>query len=76
MNPLAWPRAHQIALVLGAILGAVIMVVVGLMYRGVNYGILTSESGLVWSASAIRWAILGAVLGGGIIYVQRLLQTK
>jgi hypothetical protein len=72
MNPFAWRREHQVAIILGALLGAVILEVIGFMYRGLNYGLITS--GLFWSASSIRWAILGALIGGCIIYVQRLLQ--
>ena len=72
MNPFAWRQEHQVALVLGAILGAVILVVIGFMYRGVNYG--TISSGVLWSASTTRWAILGVLIGGCVIYVRRLLQ--
>ena len=64
MNPFAWRQEHQVALVLGAILGAVILEVIGFMYRGLNYG--TIGSGL-WSASTARWAILGAC----IVYLRR-----
>jgi hypothetical protein len=72
MNPLAWRREHQVALVLGAILGAIIMVVIGFMYRELNYG--TISAGLFWSASTARWAILGLLLGAGIVYERRLLE--
>jgi hypothetical protein len=72
MNPFEWRREHQIALVLGALLGAVILLVIGFMYRGLNYG--TISSGLLWSASSARWAILGALIGGCLVYVRRLLQ--
>jgi hypothetical protein len=73
MNPLAWRQEHQVAIILGAILGAVIVVVIGFIYRGLNFGTITSA--LFWSASTIRWAILGALIGAGIVYVRRLLQT-
>ena len=73
MNPFAWRQEHQVAIIVGAILGAVILEVIGLMYRGLNYGLTTS--GLFWSASSVRWAILGALIGAGIVYVQRLLRT-
>jgi Mg/Co/Ni transporter MgtE len=72
MNPFVWRREHQIALILGAILGAVVVVVIGFMYRGLNYGWISSA--LFWSSSTARWAILGALIGGSIVYVQRLLQ--
>jgi len=73
MNPFAWRQEHQVAIIVGAILGAVILVVFGFMYRGLNYSLLNSE--LIWSASSVRWAILGALIGAGIVYVQRLLRT-
>lgn len=72
MNPFVWRVEHQVALILGAILGAVALVIIGFMYRGLNYGTISSE--LLWSASTARWAILGALVGGCIVYVQRLLQ--
>ena len=72
MNPFAWRREHQTAIILGAILGAVMLLVIGFMYRGLNYGTISSE--LLWSSSTARWAILGALIGGGIVYVRRLLQ--
>lgn len=72
MNPFTWRREHQTAIILGAILGAAILVVIGFMYRGLNYGTISSE--LLWSSSTARWAILGALIGGCIVYVQRLLQ--
>jgi hypothetical protein len=52
--------------------GAVILVVIGFMYRGLNYGTISSE--LLWSSSTARWAILGALIGGCVVYVKRLLQ--
>jgi Mg/Co/Ni transporter MgtE len=73
MNPLAWRREHQVALLLGGVLGAVIALVVGFMYRGLNYGTLSSE--LFWSWSTIRWGVLGALLGGFMIYVRQLLHA-
>ena len=71
MNPFAWRREHQAAIILGAILGAVILLVIGFMYRGLNYGTLTSD--LLWSSSTARWAIFGALIGGCLVYVRRLL---
>ena len=62
MNPFVWRREHQVAIILGAIVGAVIVVVIGFMRRGLDYGTLTSA--LFWSASTARWAILGALIRG------------
>lgn len=72
MNPFAWRQEHRVAIILGAILGAVILEVIGFLYRGLHYA--TISSGLFWSASTIRWAILGALIGGCMVYVRRLLQ--
>jgi hypothetical protein len=38
MNPFVWRREHQTAIIFGAILGAVILIVIGFMYRGLNFG--------------------------------------
>jgi hypothetical protein len=71
MNPFVWRREHQAAIILGAILGAVVLLVIGFMYRGLNYGEIVSE--LLWSSSTARWAILGALIGGCMVYLRRLL---
>jgi hypothetical protein len=73
MNPFAWRREHQAAIILGAVLGTVILLVIGFMYHGLGYGTISSE--LLWSSRSARWAILGAPIGGCIVYVRRLLQT-
>jgi hypothetical protein len=70
MNPFVWRREHQVAIVLGAVVGAVILVVIGFMYRGLNYG--TISFALMWSPSTVRWAVLGALIGGCIVYLRRL----
>jgi hypothetical protein len=73
MNPFVWRGEHQLAIILGAILGAVILAVIGFMYRGLNYGTISSE--LLWSSSTARWAILGALIAGCLVYLRRLLDT-
>ena len=72
MNPFAWRQEHQVAIIVGAILGAVIFEVIGLMYRNLHYVTMSPH---FWTGSTIRWAILGALIGAGIVYVQRLLRT-
>jgi hypothetical protein len=72
MNPFVWRREHQMALVLGAILGAIVLRLIGFMYWGFNY---QQSSGMLWSASTARWAILGALIGVCTVYVKRLLET-
>ncbi len=73
MNPVTWRREHQLAIILGAVLGAVILEVVGFMYRGLNVGRMTSE--LFWSGSTLRWAILGALIGACMVYIRALLRV-
>ena len=72
MNPFAWRREHQTAIILGMILGAVILELIGFMYRGLNFTLLSYPQ-LLWSGSTVRWAILGALIGGCIVYIRRLL---
>ena len=52
MNPFVWRREHQVAVILGAVLGAAIVEVIGFMYRGLNFGITSSD--LFWSARLSR----------------------
>jgi hypothetical protein len=73
MNPLGWRREQQLALVLGAILGAVIFLVVGFMYRGINYTLLSG--GEFWFKSTARCAILGALVGACLVYIRQLLHA-
>jgi hypothetical protein len=47
---------------------------IGFMHRALNYGTVTS--GLIWSASTVRWAILGTLIGACIVYVRQLLQMS
>jgi hypothetical protein len=73
MNSFLWRQEHQVAIILGAILGAAILLVIGFMYRGFHYGTISSE--LLWAPSTIRWTILGALIGGCMVYVRRLLRV-
>jgi hypothetical protein len=38
MNPFAWRQEHKVAIILGAILGAVILEVIGFMYAALTLG--------------------------------------
>jgi hypothetical protein len=71
MNPLNWRHEHQLALVVGAAVGIAIGLLVGLIYNGIHYATLFQWLG--WSWSAVRWAILGALIGGATIYTRQLL---
>jgi hypothetical protein len=64
MNPLAWRREQQLALVLGAILGAVIFLVVGFMYWPQLYfafgrRVLVREHGAVGNSGRVGWGLPG-----------------
>jgi hypothetical protein len=69
MNPFTWRREHQVALLLGAVLGIVAGLLVGFMYNGIHYATLGTWLG---GGSPFRWAVLGALVGFGVIYMQRL----
>ena len=69
MNPLNWRNEHQLALVVGAAVGIAMGLLIGFIYNGIHYATLYQWLG--WSA--IRWAILGALVGGATIYTRQLL---
>jgi hypothetical protein len=72
MNPLAWQREHQVALLLGTVLGIAAGLLVGFAHNNIHLATLQQ-----WIAEghSFRWALLGAFFGAGVIYVQRLLRT-
>ena len=71
MNPMTWPREHQVALLVGIVLGIVLGLLVGFMYEGFHYPTVG-----VWKMeSRFRWGILGAFVGACVIFTQRLLRT-
>ena len=72
MNPLTWQREHQVALLLGIVLGIVAGLLVGFVHNNVH---LTTLQFWLGSGAGLRWAVLGAFFGAGVIYVQRLLRT-
>jgi hypothetical protein len=71
MNPLTWRLEHQGALLLGTVLGIVAGLLVGFIHHDIHLATLQQ-----WISgwSSIRWAVLGALFGAGLIYVQRLLR--
>lgn len=71
MNPLTWQREHQVALLLGIVLGIGLGLLVGFMYEGFHYA--TVESWKI--GSRFRWGILGALVGACVILIQQLLRT-
>ena len=72
MNPFTWRLEHQVALFLGALLGIVAGFLIGFTHNDVHLATLQQW---VSGGSGIRWAVLGALFGAGVIYIQRLLRT-
>ena len=73
MNPFAWKHEHQLALLLGALIGIVVALVADLIYHSPHhYG---TYGQIVWGYSGFRWGVLGALVGSGVIYVRQLLHT-
>ena len=73
MNPLTWQREHQLALLLGTVLGSFAGLLVGFIHNDVH--LATLQQWGVADGHGIRWAVFGALFGAGVIYVQRLLRT-
>ena len=71
MNPLTWRFEHQVALLLGALFGIVAGFLVGFIHNDVH---LETLQQWVLGGAGFRWAILGALFGAGLIYIQRLLR--
>jgi hypothetical protein len=72
MNPLTWQREHQVALLLGTLLGIVAGLLIGFFRHDIHLATLQQW---IFSWSSFRWAVLGALFGAIMIYVQRLLRT-
>ena len=74
MNPLKWRSEHQLALVLGAVLGIGLGLVAGYSYHNVHYANATLSLYLT-GGSAFRWGIFGALVGATTIYIRQLLHA-
>lgn len=72
MNPLAWQREHQVALLAGTVLGIAAGLLAGCALNNIR---LTTLQQWFADGHGLRWALLGAFFGAGVIYVQRLLRT-
>jgi hypothetical protein len=72
MNPLTWQREHQMALLIGTVLGIVAGLFVGYVHHDIRFATLQQ-----WFSgwSSVRWAVFGALFGASLIYIQRLLRT-
>jgi hypothetical protein len=74
MNPLKWRSEHQLALVLGAVLGIGLGFVAGYAYHGISFS-SGNLSPYLTGGSAFRWGIFGALVGGTAIYIRQLLHA-
>ena len=72
MNPLRWRHEHQVALLLGAVLGIAMGLLVWFLHNGVQYATLRET---IWTWSTFRWGVFGALIGAAIVYVRQLLHT-
>lgn len=72
MNPLQWRSEHQVALLLGAVVGIALGFVTGYMHHNIHLHD-GSFSTYLTEGSALRWGVFGALIGGTIIYIQQLL---
>ena len=73
MNPLQWRSEHQVALLLGVVVGIALGFVTGYMHNNIHLHD-GSFSLYLSRGSALRWGVLGALVGGTIIYMQQLLR--
>jgi len=75
MNPLGWKREHQIALVLGGSLGAMVGAIYGAIHRVEDHLLRSFYSDAAWQMHMVMWAAVGCLLGATLVYVQRLLRS-
>jgi xanthine/uracil permease len=73
MNPLQWRSEHQVALLLGVLVGIALGFVTGYMHHNVRFENAAEFSSYLTGGSALRWGIFGALVGGTIIYIRQLL---
>ncbi len=73
MNPLQWRSKHQVALLLGVLVGIALGFVTGYMHHNIHFGNAAAFSTYLTGGSALRWSVFGALIGGTIIYIQQLL---
>ena len=73
MNPLLWRSEHQVALLLGVVVGIALGFLIGYIHHNIHFVNAEEFSRYLTGGSALRWAVLGALLGGTIIYMRQLL---
>lgn len=81
LNALRWAKPHQAALGVAAVIGASLMAVRHWQdsgrYIGRCFAFMGYENGWCHYLSEYgSWFLFGAVVGGGLVYVVRLLQIK
>jgi hypothetical protein len=72
MNPLQWRSEHQVALLLGVVVGIALGFVTGYTHHNIHFDNAAELSSYL-TGSGLRWGVLGALVGGTIIYIQQLL---
>jgi len=73
MNPLQWCSKHQVALLLGVVVGIALGFAAGYVHHDIRFESGESFSIYLTGGSALRWGVFGALIGGTIIYIQQLL---
>lgn len=75
MNPLQWKREHQAALGVAVFLGAAVGALIAYLTTPVSNRMFAN-----WLANnawpdTFWWSLIGAALGGGIVYARQLLRA-
>ena len=73
MNPLQWRSTHQLALLLGVVVGIALGFATGYMHHNIHFENAAEFSHYLTGGSGLRWGVLGALVGGTVIYIRELL---
>lgn len=86
MNPLKWSREHKVALLITVMIGALVGFLLGWigfnLSRGASGGMGLGRYVNYWLSghstftTAPLWALTGALVGGAVIYVIRLMGER
>lgn len=76
MNPLQWRSEHQVALLLGVVVGIALGFFAGYIHHDIRIDNTAAFSNYFTRGSAFRWGIFGALIGGTIIYIRQLLHAE
>ena len=77
MNPKTWPKEHQVALAIACVMGFCLGDLLGYTLDAISSGSEGGYSVGFWVShpfelGGIWWALFGAAVGAGIIYIRRL----